>query len=111
MAKGLIQTLATMSQCCRHWGRCPGNLGWWQFLVCRCRLAAAGLEVELADSLLKHSLAASMGFRDLREILSGVAKGLGWVVIVPLVSLAPQTLILVAGERSSLVARCHGCVS
>lgn len=111
MAKGLIQTLATMSQCCRHWGRCPGNLGWWQFLVCWCRLAAAGLEVELAGSLLKHSLAASMGFRDLREILSGVAKGLGWVVIVPLVSLAPQTLILVAGERSSLVARCHGCVS
>lgn len=44
------------------------------------------MEAELASSLLKHFLASSMGCSDLGEMLSGAAKGLGWVVTVPLVS-------------------------
>lgn len=100
-----------MSQCCRHWGRCPGHHGRWRSLVCRCWLAGAGLEAELASSLLKHFLPASMGCNDLGETLSGVAKGLGLVVIVLLVSLTLQILILVAGEGGLLAARCHGWMS
>lgn len=51
-----------------------------------------------------------MGCSDLGERLSGVAKGLDWVLIVPLVSLTPQTLIPVAGEGGSPMARCRGWV-
>ena len=111
MAKGLIQALATMSQHCRRWGRCPGHHGRWQSPVHWCRLAGPGLEVELASSLLKHFLAANMGCSDFGETLSGVAKGLGWVVIVPLVSLMPQTLIPVVSEGGSPAAGWHSWVS
>lgn len=38
-------------------------------------LAGAGLEAQLASSLLKHVLAATMGCSDLGEMLSGAAKG------------------------------------
>lgn len=99
-----MQALAIVSQLCGHWGRRPWHHGWWQSSVHSCRLAGAGLEAELACSRLKHVLAAIMGCSDLGEMLSGVAKGQGWVVFFPSVSLMLQTVILAAGEGGSLVA-------
>lgn len=97
MAKGLIQALATISQRCRCWGSCPGHHGLWQSLVHGYRLGLAWRQSWPAPCLNIFWLPARAG-SNLGETLSGVAKGLGWAVIVPLVPLRPQILILVAGE-------------